>query len=272
MDLGGVTVTWLPDIPSMSFAPDDLLAAGEGDPGPGADLDLAFGGYLITTGDLTVLVDTGVGDGKPRPRPGWDRRSSGALPAALRRAGRDLDDVDVVHLTHLHADHVGWNAVWDGSGWVPAFPRARYLAMGAELAWAEEGARRDGGFLYGSYADSILPLAGRGRIEAVGDGFRISDRIEVRAVPGHTPGSSAVIVHGERTAVLSGDLIHHPHQFAHPLTCSRFCVDRARSARRRREILDWTARRDAVLMPAHFAWGRVEAAEEGRFRFRPLPR
>jgi glyoxylase-like metal-dependent hydrolase (beta-lactamase superfamily II) len=117
----------------------------------------------------------------------------------------------------------------------------------------------------------VAPLAERGRLEAVRGGFRISDRVEVRAVPGHTPGSTAVIVHGRETAVLSGDLIHHPHQFAHPMTCSRFCVDRAASARGRRSVLEWVAGHGAVLMPAHFGWGRVER-EGGRFRFRPIPR
>ncbi|MFI0356681.1 hypothetical protein [Actinomadura sp. 9N407] len=164
------------------------------------------------------------------------------------------------------------DTTWDGEAWTPTFPQARYMALDAELRWAAEEYGRDPGFMYGSYADSILPLIERRRIEPVQDGARICDRIEIRAVPGHTPGSSVVIVEGDReTAVLSGDLIHHPHQFAHPLTCSRFCVDRAGSARARRETLGWIAERGAVLMPAHFGWGRV-AKEDGRFRFRPIPR
>ncbi|MGI5328436.1 MBL fold metallo-hydrolase [Actinomadura nitritigenes] len=272
LDLGGIAVTWLADIPSMEFAPDDLLVPGGADQGPGGALDLTFGGYLISGDAGTVLVDAGVGDGKARSRPGWNRRSDGALPIALERTGLTLADVDTVHLTHLHADHVGWNTVWDGDAWIPTFPEAKYLALGDELDWGRVEYARDPGFMYGSYADSVLPLSERGRLEAVGDGFRIGDRIEVRAVPGHTPGSSAVIVRGrQETAVLSGDLIHHPHQFAHPLTCSRFCVDRAASAEARRGLLDWTARYGAILMPAHFGWGRVVAAD-GRFRFQPIVR
>ncbi|MFD0692310.1 MBL fold metallo-hydrolase [Actinomadura fibrosa] len=272
LDLGGIAVTWLADIPSMDFAPDDLLVPEGDDRGPGADLDLTFGGYLITTGTGTVLVDTGVGDGKARSRPGWNRRSDGALPAALERTGRALADVGTVFLTHLHADHVGWNTSWGGDAWVPTFPEATYLALADELDWGRGEYARDHGFMYGSYADSVVPLIERGRLEAAEDGSRLGDRIEVRAVPGHTPGSAAVIVRGSReTAVLSGDLIHHPHQFAHPMTCSRFCVDRAASAKARHTLLDWTARHGAVLMPAHFGWGRVEAAN-GRFRFQPLPR
>ncbi|MFF5264040.1 MBL fold metallo-hydrolase [Actinomadura viridis] len=274
LDLGGITVTWLADIPSMSFEAADLLVR-DGDtatPREEAALDLTFGGYLVTTDTETVLVDTGVGDGKARSRPGWDRRSARALPEALRRAGRAPGDVGVVHLTHLHADHVGGNTVRDGTEWAPAFPRARYQVLAEELRWAEEGAGRDPGFLYGSYEDSVRPLAERGRLDAIGDGHLITGGVEVRAVPGHTPGSSVVVVRGtERTAVLSGDLIHHPSQFADPRTCSRFCVDRTASARARREVLRRVAERGAVLMPAHFGWGTV-TAEGDRFRFHPIPR
>lgn len=270
LDLGGVTVTWLEDIGAMSFAAADLLP--EDRDGAGTDLELAFGGYLIATGTENVLVDAGVGDGKARSRPGWDHRSANALPRALERAGVAPADVGTVHLTHLHADHVGWCTRRDGDAWTPVFPRARHQVLAAELRWAGEGAARDPGFLYGSYEDSVRPLVPHGLLDAVDDGHRPAGPIEVRAVPGHTPGSSVVIVRGTRdTAVLSGDLIHHPRQFASPLVCSRFCVDRAASARVRREVLGWVAERDAVLMPAHFGWGRV-AAEGDRFRYRPIPR
>ncbi|MFD0905300.1 MBL fold metallo-hydrolase [Actinomadura sediminis] len=270
LDLGGVTVTWLEDIASMSFAAADLLP-GDRD-GAGTDLDLAFGGYLIADGVENVLVDAGVGDGKARARPGWNRRSTDALPRALARAGLSPADVGAVHLTHLHADHVGWCTRWDGEAWAPVFPRARHLALAPDLRWAAEGTARDPGFLYGSYADSVAPLIPHGRLDAVDDGHRLGGRVEVRAVPGHTPGSSIVVVRGTRdTAVLSGDLIHHPRQFAGPAVCSRFCVDPAASARVRREVLGWVAEHDAVLMPAHFGWGRV-ATDGDRFRYRPIPR
>ncbi|OLT35760.1 hypothetical protein BJF79_31875 [Actinomadura sp. CNU-125] len=270
LDLGGITVTWLEDIEAMPLAAADLLP--DDTDGAGTELNLTFGGYLITTGTENVLVDAGVGDGKNRSRPGWNHRSSDALPRALERAGVALADVGTVHLTHLHADHVGWCTRWDGGAWVPVFPGARHQVLAADLRWAAEGADRDPGFLYGSYEDSVRPLIGHGRLDAVDDGHRLGGRIEVRAVPGHTPGSSVVVVRGTRdTAVLSGDLIHHPRQFAVPTICSRFCVDRAASARVRRDVLRWVAEHDAVLMPAHFGWGRVEARGD-RFRYRPVPR
>src|SRR5207237_904300 len=33
---------------------------------------------------------------------------------------------DMVVMTHLHRDHVGWNLTDAGGRWVPTFPKARY--------------------------------------------------------------------------------------------------------------------------------------------------
>ena len=66
--------------------------------------------WVIEVDGLTVLVDTGVGNDRDRPRCRcwtiWRPTSS-----TLRRAGFDPGDVDVVVNTHLHFDHVGWNTM-----------------------------------------------------------------------------------------------------------------------------------------------------------------
>lgn len=269
LDLGDVTVRWLVDLPSMRFAPEDMYG-GPVDGAPADGLDLTFGGYLITTAGATVVVDTGIGDGKRRSRPAWNLRASNAFPESLRRAGIQPADVDVVYATHLHADHVGWHTVWDGAGWVPTFPRARYLVQAAELDWAREQGERDPDFNYGSYADSVAPLLAGGRLTPVDPDHQLADRVRVRATPGHTPGSSVVIVRGSRdTAVLSGDLLHHWLQLGQPALCSRFCQDRAASAAARMEILRWVADTGAILLPAHFAGGRLHAQGEV-FEYRPV--
>jgi len=35
------------------------------------------------------------------------------------------EDVDMVVMTHLHRDHVGWNLTPQGGKYVPTFPKAR---------------------------------------------------------------------------------------------------------------------------------------------------
>ncbi|WP_264079712.1 MBL fold metallo-hydrolase, partial [Mycolicibacter algericus] len=88
--------------------------------------------WVIEVDGLTVLVDTGVGDGRERPGiPVLNDLETGFL-AALADAGFHPDDVDVVVNTHLHTDHVGWNTRSRDGQWVPTFPNAQYVMPEAD--------------------------------------------------------------------------------------------------------------------------------------------
>ena len=78
------------------------------------------GCFLVRSAGRTMLVDTGIGPGPVEVFGGL----RGALPDELRRHGVDVDGVDLVFLTHMHLDHVGWNLTAEGR---PTFPNARYV-------------------------------------------------------------------------------------------------------------------------------------------------
>src|SRR5439155_15080668 len=63
--------------------------------------------YAIRAADSVILIDTGLGPG-PHERIG---NQTGQLLAELASRGIAPEDVDLVLFTHLHRDHVGWNAV-----------------------------------------------------------------------------------------------------------------------------------------------------------------
>ena len=65
-------------------------------------------GYLVNTGSKLVLIDAGTGGH-------WGGPALGRLVANLRASGYSPDQVDVVLITHLHADHVGGIYGADGS-------------------------------------------------------------------------------------------------------------------------------------------------------------
>ena len=65
-------------------------------------------------------------------------REEGLLPA-LAAAGVAPEDVDVVFLTHLHVDHVGWNTDRDGR---LVFPNARYVTHGTASSSRARAAAR----------------------------------------------------------------------------------------------------------------------------------
>ena len=85
-------------------------------------LAMDIGGFLVRTGDRTILIDAGVGtinDG---------RRQGGGLPDSLARHGVEFGDVTDVVFTHLHFDHVGW-ATQQGK---VMFPHATYRVHQAD--------------------------------------------------------------------------------------------------------------------------------------------
>jgi glyoxylase-like metal-dependent hydrolase (beta-lactamase superfamily II) len=88
---------------------------------------LCFQSYIVETPHHTLLVDSCLGNDKPRPRPEWHMKSDDTFLRALASAGFSVEDIDYVMCTHLHVDHVGWNTRLLNGEWVPTFPNARYV-------------------------------------------------------------------------------------------------------------------------------------------------
>ena len=220
--------------------------------------------WVIEVDGLTVLVDTGAGNGRDRPAmPPLDHLDTDFLDALLR-AGVDPDAVDVVVNTHVHSDHVGWNTKRDGDSWVPTFPNARYLIPEADYRHfhpdnadalpparnEDEQARQDGSRIV--FADSILPVDEAGQIELWSDDKEISESLRLRPAPGHTPGSSVLWLDAGKPAVFVGDLTHSPMQLHRPSDPCAFDEDFDAAAVARRRVLTEASRRRAAVIPAHY--------------------
>ena len=62
------------------------------------------------------------------------------------------------------------------------------------------------------YEDSVLPIVEAGQAIIVEDTHQIDDGMWLEPAPGHTPGHVMLnLKSGEETALMSGDVIHHPH-------------------------------------------------------------
>ena len=284
--LGQVTITRViqserPVLAASTIFPastDEALAAHRAwleprllDPATGL-LVLAFHTFVIRTRRQTILVDTCGGNDKPRPgKPRYHEQRWPYLER-LGAIGVRPEAVDVVVCTHLHVDHVGWNTRLVDGRWVPTFPRARYLFARAEWEfWREE--YRSARFTDDPYyEDSIVPVIDAGQVDLVNSDHAIDDGVRLEPTPGHTPGHVCVrVTGGDREAVMSGDLMHHPVQCAEPDWSSCFCVDPERSRRTRRAFLERHAGTDTLIMPAHFptpSVGRVvRTGDAYRFAF-----
>ncbi|TVT41032.1 MBL fold metallo-hydrolase [Amycolatopsis rhizosphaerae] len=235
--------------------------------------------WVLRSEGRTVLVDTGVGNGRDRPQiPLFDHLDTDFLDR-LAAAGVRPDEVDIVINTHIHYDHVGWNTLGGDQGWEPAFPNATYLIPAVdERYFAPENAgrrpaprsdherlRQQGSLLV--YADSIAPVLGRATLWE--GAYRVDGNLTLEAAPGHTPGSSVLRVDSEGDkAVLVGDILHSPVQILEPACNSCFCEDRGQAAATRRRLLERAADEVEIVVPAHFAGaGAVEVKRDGsRFR------
>jgi glyoxylase-like metal-dependent hydrolase (beta-lactamase superfamily II) len=223
--------------------------------------------FVVEAPGLTLLVDTCIGNDKPRKQRHWHMQRTPYL-ADLAAAGFAPESIDLVLCTHLHVDHVGWNTRWEGGAWVPTFPRARYLFERSEWAyWAGQDGDEYGPII----ADSVRPIMEGGRADLVASDHRIGDELWLEPTPGHTPGhvSLRLASQGEE-AVITGDLMHAPIQCAEPDWNSHFDADPAGARETRRAFLERYGNRDVLVLGTHFhtpSAGRlVRAGRAWQFR------
>jgi glyoxylase-like metal-dependent hydrolase (beta-lactamase superfamily II) len=214
-------------------------------------LMLCFQSYVVRTPHHTILIDSCIGNDKPRPlRPKWNMKTDDNYIRALKAAGFSLEDIDFVMCTHLHVDHVGWNTRLEGGRWVPTFPKARYIFGKAEFDyWTEQHAKT----AVPPFADSVLPVVEAKRADIVGDDFAVGDHLRILPTPGHTPGHVAFAMGKTKDdAIFVGDMMHSPLQLQYPDLSPRFDVDPAQAATTRKDFLERYCDTDTLCCTAHF--------------------
>lgn len=215
--------------------------------------------WLIETGALTILFDTGAGNDKDRPGIPLFGQLATPFLERLAAAGLRVDDVDLVVCSHLHVDHVGWNTRLVDGAWQPTFPRARYLFSAIDRNYWDPSVPTPGPSATGAavnqqvFEDSVAPLLAADRAELLTGEQQIAPGIHLRPAPGHTPGH--LLMHLESAgehALFVGDIVHHPIQVRFPDWNSVFCEDPTRARETRRRVLLRAAALDALVFPAHF--------------------
>lgn len=216
---------------------------------------IPIGCFLLRTGDVTVLIDAGLG------RVEDETVSCGLLPDALHAAGVTPDAVDLVVCTHLHLDHIGWLVADD----VPYFPNARVRYGTGDWAHfvtdGDEGSRN---------RRIMQTLDAAGRLDPLdGDLVPIASGITARHTPGHTPGHyGLVIASGTERAYVLGDAVECPLQVSEPDFHAMSDVDPGVAARTREALWRELEGTDSLVTGAHFpglAFGRIVSGEGRRF-------
>ena len=175
--------------------------------------------------------------------------------AALRGAGVDPDEVDLVLNTHV--DGVGANVEADGS---PTFPNARYLVPEAELEQLRAGTHHDERGL------PLLALEAEGLVDPVHGGEHLLPGVQLEEAPGHARGHVVVwVTSGGEEAVITGHLFLHPAQIGDPSSVNGD-LDPAALVATRERVLARCAAQGSLLIGPLFAepgGGRVRRDDRG---------
>jgi glyoxylase-like metal-dependent hydrolase (beta-lactamase superfamily II) len=267
---------------------------------PDGRVESALGAFLIRTADRVALVDAGGGpafakgfrppainvDDPADPLAAVFRRrglsddmirlaaehfadvhvEQGALLASLDALGVRAADVTDLIFTHLHFDHIGWASVAQQA----CFPNAAVRCASADLEFFLAGPDEEE---FVTLVYQALPARERlapvlDRIETWATDETLFPGVDVRLAPGHTPGSSVVVVSdGPARALLLGDVVHCPLElmdddFNLLVDHDQELADRVRTAYARE--LEGT---DVLAAAAHFPglrFGRLLAGDSAR--------
>jgi glyoxylase-like metal-dependent hydrolase (beta-lactamase superfamily II) len=222
--------------------------------------------FLIEAEGHRIIVDTCIGNSKERPLIPEFHHQDQPFLEDLVAAGFAADTIDTVVCTHLHVDHVGWNTHLVDGQWIPTFPNARYLFSAADIDyWAQSYDPLHAP----AYADSVRPVIEAGLVESVAEDTALTRDVHLRRTAGHTPGHMSVWI-GDRCVII-GDVMHHPIQCRHPEWTARGDTDPDSARATRRELLETSARTQALVLGTHFTGtgaGHIVAADSG-YRFVP---
>ena len=239
--------------------------------------------WLVRTPEHVILIDTATGNDKERPEAPVLHHFHEPFLERLAAAGVRPEDVDYVLITHVHADHVGWNTRLADGAWTPVFSRARHLFSAKEDRYSaalDRGEAPDpSAFNAGLgpmarrpaprvYADSMRPIIEAGLADRIAvDGDEILPGIAFLPTPGHSIDHASIRLRSEgEEAIFTGDLFHHPLQVYAPHLTSIYYEFPEAAHRSRLAMLADAADRDIPLFTTHCAEtsvGRVTRAGNG---------
>lgn len=256
------------EVDNEQIFPRDLLSED-------GNIILSCHGWLVRDGKRTILVDTGAGAGKSRPFAPYFENLSPPFLENLAAHGVKPEDVDLVLLTHLHVDHVGWNTERDGDAFVPTFPNAKYVFCADEYAFFSNPEnlidRHRTSFM--ARADSVDPIVRSGQALMIkADSGEALSSIRFIATPGHSPfhASIALATDGGE-ALFAGDTLHHQAQVIHPEVNSVFDADPEQARASRRLVLERATQPGTILFGAHLAGSSAIQVARSELGYKWLP-
>jgi glyoxylase-like metal-dependent hydrolase (beta-lactamase superfamily II) len=226
-------------------------------------LEAADTGFLVNTGKQLILVDAGAGSW-------YGGGALGRLAGNLRGAGYTPEEVDLVLVTHLHADHVGGLTTQDGKR---VFPNAKvYVAKAESDFWLSPEiaakAPKDAQPFFQTAQVVAAPYIKADKWHTFSGSETIVDGMQLIPLPGHTPGHTGYEFSSKGQKIMFwGDTIHLQNvQLQHPELTVVFDIDPTAAAATRNQLLPRLAREDVVIAGPHILFpglGRLHKTGSG---------
>lgn len=220
-----------------------------------------IGGYLIQTGDQTIIVDAGIGP-VHIVFPGFGPFFGGRFLESLAQTGVAREDVTDVIFTHLHLDHCGWATLEQDGARVLTFPNARHVVTETEWTFWYGGDNPAGP----DPAAVQRPLGDR--IAFIRDGDQPAPGLRVLSTPGHTPGHISLRLEGDgQRLYLLADVLHGAMQVSEPEWSVAFDIDPVTARATRDALYAELLQPDTLIAANHFSetvFGRIIANAAGR--------
>ena len=227
--------------------------------------------YLVRAADRCLLVDTGCGSAA-LAFPSFIG-VGGALRDRLAAIDVSPHEIDTVVISHIHPDHVGGVLAPGTRESAPAFPHARYLVPRVDWETWRQPEVQDA-FPVPYIGDTIGPLVESGVVDLVDDERRLSPQLALLRTPGHTPGSTSLLIDssGER-AILVGDLWLHPAQVTDAGLACAFDMDPELARATRSALAQRIAQEGMTMGACHFPepFGQLVRLD-GRHHWMPVAR
>ena len=229
--------------------------------GPNDEMLMSVHALCIEADGEKIVVDTCIGN---------DRQYKAELVAStfnglhtnflddMTAAGFGPQDVDTVICTHLHMDHIGYNTIQrENDTWTPTFCNARYVMSKQDHEMWKAGfddlPDLSADFTL-SYNVSVAPIVAAGQAELVEpDEYHITPSVSLIPTPGHTFDHMSVKIESRgQVAIITGDALHSPIQFARPEWSNIVDLDKDQSTKSRQRLAQIAKDQDALIIGTHF--------------------
>ncbi|MET8779017.1 MBL fold metallo-hydrolase [Nocardia sp. NPDC004654] len=248
---------WLPEADEHVWTEHANLINGDG------YLVASVGALLVEHDGRSMLIDAGFGPLAVPTAVGLLR--GGQLLDSFAAAGKNPAEVDLIAITHLHMDHIGW--LWAHPPGHTARPFADATVVVGHTEWQHpELAAVDG------TPREVLDIFAH-QVRTIGSGEEIFPGVTAIPTPGHSLGHTSYLIESDgRRLIAFGDALTTPAQITHPhlttVTDDEPALSRATAMR----LLDELTRPNTRGFGVHFAdlqLGRVTTNSDGQREWQP---